>query len=136
MTHERSSQDPHRPGFDPDYRNPLQRLEDDLQMERELTEGRASSSKIGLLAISILLVLGAMFYGLTNSSVNEASTKPPPAQTAQTQPGSPPLPPAARDVTPKANTEPGQTTGAAANRPAPAGQDEDRSEDRSVGQKR
>ena len=54
MTHERSSQDPHRPGFDPDYRNPLQRLEDDLQMERELTEGRASSSKIGLLAISIL----------------------------------------------------------------------------------
>ena len=82
-----------------------------------------------LLAICIALVLGAVFYGLNNSSINEASTKPPPAQAAQTQPASPP-PRAARDVTPKANTEPGQTTGAAANRPAPpapAAQDEDRS---------
>jgi hypothetical protein len=125
MTHERISQGPFRPGFDADYDRP-QRLEEDLQMERELAEGRASSSKTGLLAISILLVLGAVFYGLTNSSVNEAS-KPPPFQTARTQPASPPPAPAARDVAPKVNTEPGQTTGAAANRPAPAGQDEDRS---------
>jgi hypothetical protein len=129
MTHERISQDPFRPGFDADYRDRPKRLEEDLQ-NRELAEGRASSSKMWLLAICIVLVLGAVFYGLNNSSINEASTKPPPAQTAQTQPASPLPPPGVRDMTPKANTEPGQTTGAAANRPAPpapAGQDEDRS---------
>jgi len=130
MTHERISRDPFRPGFDADYRDRPQRLEEDLQIDRELAEGRASSSKMVLLAICIALVLGAVFYGLNNSSINEASTKPPPAQTAQTQPASPAPSPAARDVTPKANTEPGQTMGAAANRPTPparAGQDEDRS---------
>jgi hypothetical protein len=119
MTHERVSQAPFRPGFEADYDRP-QPLEQDLQLERELAEGRASSSNMGLLAICIVLVLGAVFYGLSYSSIDEASTKPPPAQTEQTQPASPPPPPAARDV----------TTGAAANRPAPpppAGQDEDRS---------
>ena len=131
MTHERVSEAPFRPGFEADYDRP-QRLEQDLQLERELAEGRASSSKMVLLAICIALVLGAVFYGLNNSSINEASTKPPPAQTAQTQPASPAPSPAARDVTPKANTEPGQTTGAATSRPtppasAPAGQEVDRS---------
>jgi type IV secretory pathway VirB10-like protein len=130
MAHERISQAPFRPGFDEDYRDRPQRLEEHLQTDRVLAEDRASGGKMVLLAICIALVLGAVFYGLNNSSINEASTKPPPAQTAQTQPASPPPPSAARDVTPKANTEPGQTTGAAANRPAPpppAGQDEDRS---------
>src|SRR5262245_50793908 len=110
-----------------DYSDRPQRLKEDLQIDRELAEGRASSSKMALLAMCIVLVLGALFYGLSNSSINEASTKPPPAQTAQTKPASPPPPRAARDMTPKANTEPGQTTGAAANRPAPpapAAQDE------------
>ena len=90
MTHERVSEAPFRPGFEADYDRP-QRLEQDLQLERELAEGRASSSKMGLLAICIVLVLGAVFYGLSYSSINEASTKPPPAQAAQTA-SSPPAP--------------------------------------------
>ena len=97
MTHERVSEAPFRPGFEADYDRP-QRLEQDLQLERELAEGRASSSKMGLLAISIVLVLGAVFYGLSYSSINEASTKPPPVQTAQTQPASPPPAPAERET--------------------------------------
>jgi hypothetical protein len=98
MTHDRISQDPFRPGFDADYSDRPQRLEEDLQIDRELAEGRASSSKKVLFAICIALVLGAVFYGLNNSSINEASTQPLPAQTAQTQPASPPSPPAARDA--------------------------------------
>jgi hypothetical protein len=53
---------------------------------------------MGLLAICIELVLGAVFYGLSYSSIDEASTKPPPAQTAQTQPASPPPAPAERET--------------------------------------
>ena len=47
---------------------------------------------------------GALFYGLNNTSVNQAGTTPP-SQTAQTNPTSPSAPPGMRDVTPRANTE-------------------------------
>jgi hypothetical protein len=126
MTNERIPNDPTRPGLNEDYRDRPGRLEEDLQVDPELGEGPASGGKIALLAICIALVLGAVFYGLNNSSVKEASTQPP-AQTAQTQPAKPQASPGA----PKANTEPGQTTGAATNRPSPpasspAGQETDR----------
>ena len=65
-----------------------------------------------MFAIAIAVVLGAVFYGLNNYHVNQAGTTPP-AQTAQTQPASPAAPPGMRDVTPRTNTEPGTTTGAA-----------------------
>ena len=131
MAHERIPPDPNRPGFNDDYRDRPQRLEEDLQIDPELAEGPASGGKIARFALCIALVLGAVFYGLNNSSIKDASTKSP-AQTAQTQPTSPPPSPGARDVTPKPNTEPGQTTGAATSRPtppasAPAGQEVDRS---------
>jgi hypothetical protein len=63
------------------------------------------------------VVLGALFYGLNNTSVQQAQ-KSPPAQTAQSQPQSQPqsplqAPPGMRDVTPHANTSPGVTTGQA-----------------------
>ncbi len=62
-------------------------------------------------------MLGAVFYGLNNTSVKEAQTVPP-AQTAQTQNSAPQgAPSGMRDVTPKANSEPGMTTGSATNRP-------------------
>jgi hypothetical protein len=72
-------------------------------------------------------VLGAVFYGLNNTSVNNAGTSET-TKTAQTQQVVPPAaPPGMRDVTPKANSEPGMTTGAAPARPstpaAPANQD-------------
>ncbi len=131
MANERIPTDPYEPGLDPDYRARPQRLEEDLQVDPELSEDRASGSKVALFALCIALVLGAVFYGLNNTSVKEAQTNPP-AQTAQTQPATPPAPSGMRDVTPKPNNEPGMTTGAATNRPtppasAPTGTDVDRS---------
>ena len=98
MANERIPTDPYQPGMNPEYRDRPQRLEEDLQIDPELSEGRASGGKVALFALCVALVLGAVFYGLNNSSINEASTKPPPAQTAQTQPASPPAAPAARDT--------------------------------------
>jgi hypothetical protein len=129
MTNERIPTDPYRPeldrpldrpgldqpGLSDEYRHRPQRFDDELQVDPELSEGRAGGGKIALFAICIALVLGAVFYGLNNSSINQASTAPP-AQTAQTQPATPQAPPGMRDVTPKANTGPGVTTGAAPDR--------------------
>jgi len=97
--------DPYRPTgseYDAD-REP--RLEREAQADPELAEGPASGGKMLLFALAVALILGAVFYGLNNSRVHEASTAPP-AQTAQTKPASP-------------NSEPGTTTGAATNRPTP-----------------
>jgi hypothetical protein len=86
-----------------------------LQADPELAEGPASGAKVAMFAVAIALVLGAVFYGLNNSSINQAGT----ASTAQnTTQSSPPAAPAGmRDVTPRANSEPGTTTGAAPARP-------------------
>jgi hypothetical protein len=81
------------------------RLEREAQFDPELAEGPAGTGKMALFALAVALILGAVFYGLNNSSVHEASTAPP-AQTAQTQPANP-------------NSQPGMTTGSAANRPTP-----------------
>jgi len=140
MTNERIPGDPYQPGLDrqtlgDEYRNRPQRFDEDLQIDPELGEGSAGGGKIALFAICIALVLGAVFYGLNNSSINQASTAPP-AQTAQTQPATPQAPPGMRDLTPKPNSEPGVTTGAAANRPTPpAASPTDPDADRSAGQK-
>jgi hypothetical protein len=130
MANDRISTDPYRPVRDPsldpaldqtgfdrptadeEFRNRPQRFDGELQVDPELSEGRASGGKIAMLAVCIVLVLGAVFYGLNHSSVNQASTAPP-AQTAQTQPAPPQSPPGTRDVTPQPNNQPGMTTGAA-----------------------
>lgn len=123
MANERIPNDPYDPprsGLSDDGYGRPQRFDDGLQIDPELPEGPASSSKIALFAVAIALVMGAVFYGLNNTSVKEAQTAPP-AQTAQTQPTSPQgAPSGMRDVTPKANNDqPGMTTGSATNRPAP-----------------
>jgi hypothetical protein len=93
-------------------------LDNELQPDPELAEGPASGTKIAMFAVAVAVVLGALFYGLNNTSVNQASTTPP-AQTAQTQPANPAgAPPGMRDVTPKSNSQPGVTTGAAPAQPA------------------
>jgi hypothetical protein len=109
----------------------LNRLDNELQPDPELAEGPASGGKVAMFAIAIAVVLGAVFYGLNNTTVNQAGTTPP-SQTAQTQPANPAAPAGMRDVTPKPNSEPGMTTGAATNRPTPpqsnpTGSDIDRS---------
>jgi hypothetical protein len=92
-------------------------FEENLQIDPELAEGPASRGRVALFAIGIAIVLGAVFYGLNNSSVNQQNAATPPASTtaqnsASTSP--PAAPPGMRDVTPHApNSEPGTTTGAA-----------------------
>ena len=121
MSNERIPNDPYRSGLSDDNFGRPQRFENELQVDPELQEGPASSSKFAIFAIAIAVILGALFYGLNNTSVHEAQT-PPPAQTAQTQPKANPAP----------NTQPGTTTGSATNRPtppqaAPQGNEVDRS---------
>jgi len=95
----------------------LNSLDNEFQPDPELEEGPASGAKVAMFAIAIAVVMGALFYGLNNTSVQQAGTEPS-ARTAQTQPANPAAPPGMRDVTPKANSEPGTTTGAAPARPA------------------
>ncbi|MDP1582574.1 MAG: hypothetical protein Q8M18_04010 [Bradyrhizobium sp.] len=100
------------------------RLDNELQADPELAEGPASGGRVAMFAIAIAVVLGAVFYGLNNSTVNEAGTTPPTSTAQNTERTSPPTAPTGmRDVTPRSNTEPGTTTGAApANPQAPAPQ--------------
>jgi hypothetical protein len=110
--------DPNRSGLSDDSVAVRSRFDNGLQADPELNEGPASSGKIALFALAIALVLGAVFYGLNNTSVHEAQTATP-SQTAQTQPANPAAPPGVRDVTPKPNISPGTTTGAAPSNPSP-----------------
>jgi hypothetical protein len=97
------------------------RLDNELQADPELAEGPASGGRVAMFALAIALVLGAVFYGLNNSSVNQAGTSPPTSTAQNTERTSPPSAPTGmRDVTPRSNSEPGTTTGAAPARPAPA----------------
>jgi hypothetical protein len=102
---------------DDEYRRAA-RLDNDLQPDPELAEGPASNAKIAMFAIAVAVVLGVVFYGLNNTSINQAGT----SSTAQNTQSSPPAaPPGMRDVSPRANTDQGTTTGAAPARPtAPA----------------
>ena len=96
------------------------RLDNELQADPTLAEGPASGAKVAMFALAIAVVLGAVFYGLNNSSVNEAGKTPTTSTAQNTERTSPPAAPSGmRDVTPRANTEPGTTTGAAPARPTP-----------------
>jgi hypothetical protein len=121
MAYQPNPNDPYRAGMSEEemrHQAHLNSLDNELQADPELAEGPASGAKIAMFAVAIAVVMGALFYGLNNTSVERAGTTPP-SQTAQTQPATPAAPPGMRDVTPKANTEPGTTTGAATNRPTP-----------------
>src|ERR1700730_4374080 len=99
---------PYRVNRDDEYRRAA-RLDNELQPDPELAEGPASGGRIAMFAVAVALVLGAVFYGLNNSSTTEFGTS-----TAQntTQSSPPAAPPGMRDVTPRGNMEPGTTTGA------------------------
>jgi hypothetical protein len=122
MADDRFPNDPYRPNLADDEYLRAARRDADLQADPELGEGPASSGKVALFAVAIAVVLGAVFYGLNNTSMsNNQASNAPPAQTAQqqTQPANPAAPPGMRDVTPRNNTAPGVTTGAAPSKPAP-----------------
>src|SRR5207237_248447 len=120
MAYQPNPNDPYRGGMsDEEIRHQarLNNLDNELQADPSLTEGPPSGAKVAMFAVAIAVVLGALFYGLNNTSVNQAGTSPE-SQTAQTQPANPAAPPGMRDVTPRSNSQPGTTTGAATNRPA------------------
>src|SRR5882724_13220793 len=122
MAYQPNPNDPYRAGMTEDeirHQARLNSLDNELQVDPELAEGPASGAKVAMFAIAIAVVLGAMFYGLNNTTINQAGTTPP-SQTAQTQSANSAAPPGMRDVTPKSNNQPGTTTGAAPARPAPA----------------
>jgi hypothetical protein len=100
------------------------RLEGDLQVDPELAEGPSSGPKIALFAVAIALLLGAVFYGLNNSSIhpNGTSSTAQKSAPATAQNTAPAPPPAASPGNPADNGKPGVTTGAAPaqNPPPPA----------------
>jgi hypothetical protein len=115
MAYERNPDDPYRSNLaDDEYRRQA-RLDNELQPDPELAEGPASGAKVTMFAIAIAVVLGAVFYGLNNSSINQAGTSSTAQNTSQSSP--PAAPPGMRDVSPRANTNQGMTTGAAPARP-------------------
>ncbi|QAU46513.1 hypothetical protein [Bradyrhizobium guangzhouense] len=119
MADDRFPNDPYRPNLADDEYLRAARRDADLQADPELGEGPASSGKIALFAVAIALVLGAVFYGLNNTSTGNQASNTPATQTAQqTAPTNPAAPPGMRDVTPRNNTAPGVTTGAAPSKPA------------------
>lgn len=122
MADERFSNDPYRPNLADDEYARAARRDTELQADPELAEGPASTGRIAVFAVAVALVLGAVFYGLNNSSTSNQASNAPTTQTAQqTAPANPAAPSGMRDVTPRNNTEPGMTTGAAPSKPsAPA----------------
>lgn len=118
MADDRFPSDPYRPNLADDEYSRTARRDADLQADPELGERPASSGKVALFAVAIALVLGAVFYGLNNTTMTNEASNTPASQTAQTQPTNPAAPSGMRDVTPRNNTEPGVTTGAAPSRPA------------------
>jgi hypothetical protein len=118
MADDRFPNDPYRPNLADDEVLRAARRDADLQVDPELGEGPASSGKVALFAVAIALVLGAVFYGLNNSSTGNQASNAPMSQTAQQTPANPAAPPGMRDVTPRNNTAPGVTTGAAPSKPA------------------
>jgi hypothetical protein len=115
MANERNPDDPYRSNLADDEYRRAARLDNELQPDPELAEGPASGSKVAMFAIAIAVVLGAVFYGLNNSSINQAGTSTTAQNTSQTSP--PSAPAGMRDVTPRSNTDQGMTTGAAPARP-------------------
>ena len=110
MDKERIPNDPYGSGLgERDY---SRHLDDEMRFDPDAREP-ISGTKAAIFAVAIAVVLGALFYGLNNTSVQQAQTSPP-AQTAQGQPQPPAqASPGMRDVTPRANTSPGMTTGQA-----------------------
>ena len=121
MAYQPNPNDPYRAGLsDEEIRRQAQlnSLDNELQADPALAESPPSGGKVAMFAVAIALILGALFYGLNNTNINQAGTAPE-NRTAQTQPANPTAPPGMRDVTPRNNADPGTTTGAATNRPTP-----------------
>ncbi|NEW85887.1 MULTISPECIES: hypothetical protein [Rhodopseudomonas] len=119
----RHPDDPYRSGTAGDDPRTPSQLDSDLQADPEMREGPVTAGRLALAAVAIVLVFGAVIYGMSGSSTDPATnpgvatqtSPPPPSQTGVSN--APPVPPGVRDVTPRnAEGDSGITTGAA---PAP-----------------
>ena len=80
MAYQPNPNDPYRAGLsDEEIRHQarLNSLDNELQADPELAEGPASGAKVAMFAVAIAVVMGALFYGLNNTTVNQAGTTPP-----------------------------------------------------------
>ncbi|WP_441242369.1 hypothetical protein [Tardiphaga sp. 768_D3_N2_1] len=124
--------DPYRPNPADDIRNPV-RFDNELQADPELAEGPASGSRVAIYALGVIVLLGAVFYGLNSTSTNPGDTTksasqstpatqsstpkaPAPTNNIADSYSKPPVAPGVRDVTPS-NNRSDVTTGAAPARP-------------------
>lgn len=82
-------------------------LDNELVAERGIAERPAGGSRVAIIAVAVVVILGAVFYGLNNAAL------PPPATSTASQTTTQPAPKA--DQAP--NSETGMTTGAATSRP-------------------
>lgn len=78
--------------------------DNELQADPELAEGPASGGRIALFAIAVVAILGVVFYGLNNGSMNPNEPSKTAEQSAPANPG--------------AKAPAGQTTGSANQQPA------------------
>ncbi len=80
--------------------------------------GPVSGTRVALYAVAVLALIGALFYGMSTATNTDTASNPSTNNMASQRPVTPP--PGVRDVTPRPNTAPGTTTGAAPSQPAPA----------------
>jgi hypothetical protein len=120
MVYQPNPNNPHRATRGEEKMQPQTHLnnpDDLLQADPQLAEGPASGAKVAMYAIAIAIVLGGVFYGLNNRTVNQATT---PSQTAQqVQPANPAAPAGTGDGASPADAEPATTGAATTNRPTP-----------------
>lgn len=114
MAFERNSNDPNKtiPSNDELLRRRAAQLDNELQADPELAEGPAGGGRIALFAIALALILGAVFYGLNDSSLTSTKGTP----TAQTTP----INPAPGNTAQPGSPATGQTTGSATTPQQPA----------------
>jgi uncharacterized protein HemX len=112
---QRNPNDPYRDDLADDNLRRSARLEQDQQLDPQLSESKMSGGKIAAFAVAIALAFGAIFYGMNATSNNPTTA----SQTTPATQNSAQNAPAVRDVTPS-NSQPGMTTGAAPSRPQPA----------------
>lgn len=123
MANERNPNDPYTRDLPDNDKQQAGGLHSDQQHKPTPAAGSASGGRMALFAVAIVVVLGALFYGLKGTpGPTETSLTTPQSNsesTAQNNATKPPVAPGVRDVTPS-NTQPGMTTGAAPAQPAPA----------------
>ena len=125
--------DPRRSGRDNEDSGGPPRFDTELQADPELQEGRASGGRVLAYGAAVLVLLGIVFYGLNNGSMNpneasrtasqstpttqdSAPKAPAPTNNIADSNTRPPVAPGVRDVTPTKDN-PGVTTGSAPARP-------------------